>query len=128
MASTLLKDFEDVELAGYVLAAQGIAGLCHEVRHIDHAQRISAFEDDNATDRHAAKSLLGAQHDVWTAKLPQIKQHFVDARSWSRLPYHEDTRGWWQSAGVQCRVGRPAWRAHVWATGSAIPVVLPLAT
>lgn len=51
---TLLHNAENVERAALLLRGQRLPGLTDEVRHIDHGQRIGAFQYQCAAERDAA--------------------------------------------------------------------------
>src|SRR5215470_9774799 len=79
LASVLLHDPEHVELAVLLVALQRVAGLLHEMRDIDHGERIGAFEHEDTADRDVAERLLRPQHRLRAVEPAQVENRFAGA-------------------------------------------------
>src|SRR6516225_974802 len=85
VVSSLFDDLENVERAVTGLRGERVAGLIGESGHVDHGQRIGAFEHQGAADRNGAQRLLGAQHRLRAAQAAQV-EHGLAVAAHGLLP------------------------------------------
>ena len=77
---------EDVKRVSLLLAEEAVTGLADEVGHVDHRQRVGAFQHENSANRDASERLFRTQNGQRAVQPAQIEGCFIHARILPEVP------------------------------------------